>query len=328
MLIYTPSLSIFGRRGFFMEKINGNRRRLKEMKHLVSMNQLSTDDIMEILQMAQSFSKGDEWSPNTRKFAANLFFEPSTRTKTSFEMAERRLGLDVIPFEAGFSSALKGETLYDTVKTLESIGVNIAVIRHEQEAYYEELLEKINIPIINGGDGCGQHPTQSLLDLFTIQQEFGTFEGLKVAIVGDLSHSRVAKSNKEALTALGAEVIFSGPSEWFIHDQEQAKRNFQIDEIIDSVDVLMLLRIQHERHLSLSAITADQYHKEYGLTVEREQRMKEDSIIMHPAPVNRNVEIADELVECNRSRIFKQMENGVYVRMAVLRKLLESQRGQ
>ncbi|WP_062105138.1 aspartate carbamoyltransferase catalytic subunit [Bacillus niameyensis] len=297
------------------------------MKHLLSMNQLTTDEIMEILHLAESFSKGDEWSPTKRTFAANLFFEPSTRTKSSFEMAERKIGLDVIPFEAGFSSTLKGETLYDTVKTLESIGVNIAVIRHEQEAYYNELIDKINIPIVNGGDGCGQHPTQCLLDLFTIKQEFGTFNGLKVAIVGDLNHSRVAKSNIDALTALGADVIFSGPSEWFLNDQEQAKRNFQIDEIIDSVDVLMLLRIQHERHLSLTAITAEQYHQEYGLTVEREKRMKQSGIIMHPAPVNRNVEIADQLVECERSRIFKQMENGVYVRMAVLRKLLELQEG-
>lgn len=297
------------------------------MKHLLSMNQLTTDEIMEILHLAESFSKGDEWSPTKRTFAANLFFEPSTRTKSSFEMAERKIGLDVIPFEAGFSSTLKGETLYDTVKTLESIGVNIAVIRHEQEAYYNELIDKINIPIVNGGDGCGQHPTQCLLDLFTIKQEFGTFNGLKVAIVGDLNHSRVAKSNIDALTALGADVIFSGPSEWFLNDQEQAKRNFQIDEIIDSVDVLMLLRIQHERHFSLTAITAEQYHQEYGLTVEREKRMKQRSIIMHPAPVNRNVEIADQLVECERSRIFKQMENGVYVRMAVLRKLLELQEG-
>lgn len=297
------------------------------MKHLLSMNQLATDEIMEILHLAESFSKGEEWSPAKRTFAANLFFEPSTRTKSSFEMAERKIGLDVIPFEAGFSSTLKGETLYDTVRTLESIGVNIAIIRHEQEAYYNELIDKINIPIVNGGDGCGQHPTQCLLDLFTIKQEFGTFNGLKVAIVGDLSHSRVAKSNVDALTALGADVIFSGPSEWFLNDKEQAKRNFEIDEIIDSVDVLMLLRIQHERHLSLSAITAEHYHQEYGLTVEREKKMKQSSIIMHPAPVNRNVEIADQLVECERSRIFKQMENGVYVRMAVLRKLLELQEG-
>ncbi|MBS4193918.1 aspartate carbamoyltransferase catalytic subunit [Lederbergia citri] len=292
-------------------------------QHLVSMNDLCTDEIMDILNLAKSFANGDHWSPNEKTFVANLFFEPSTRTKTSFEVAERKLGLDIVPFESGSSSLLKGESLYDTVKTLESIGIDVAVIRHEQDHYYDELIHKVNLKIINGGDGCGQHPTQSLLDLYTIKEEFGSFEGLKVAIVGDLQHSRVAKSNRDALTALGAEVVFSGPSEWFIDSEADTKCNFNIDEVVETVDVLMLLRIQHERHFSLTAISADQYHQKFGLTEERERRMKKSSIIMHPAPVNRNVEIADSLVECERSRIFKQMENGVYVRMAVLRKLLE-----
>ncbi|MCJ7839578.1 aspartate carbamoyltransferase catalytic subunit [Lederbergia sp. NSJ-179] len=294
------------------------------MKHLLSMNDVTSLEIMEILHVAEGFSRGDHWAPEKRTFAANLFFEPSTRTKTSFEMAERKIGLDVIPFEAGYCSTIKGESLYDTIRTLESIGISLAVIRHEQKAYYHELQDKVGLHLVNGGDGCGQHPTQCLLDLLTIKQEFGSFSGLKIAIVGDLQHSRVAKSNLEALTALGAEVVFSGPEEWFLHDEALGKRNFPFDDIIESVDVIMLLRIQHERHVSLSAITAEEYHQQYGLTVERERRMKQGSIIMHPAPVNRNVEIADQLVECERSRIFKQMENGVYVRMAVLRKLLES----
>jgi len=296
----------------------------RQMKqHLLSMNDLSTDEIMEVLHLAESFANGDQWSPHKKTFAANLFFEPSTRTKTSFEVAERKLGLDVIPFETGSSSLLKGESLYDTVKTLESIGIEVAVIRHEKDHYYDELINRVNVKIINGGDGCGQHPTQSLLDLYTIKQEFGTFAGLKVAIVGDLSHSRVAKSNRDALTSLGADVIFSGPSEWFINGTSEAKNNYDIDEVVETADVLMLLRIQHERHFSLTAISADQYHQKFGLTEAREKRMKKSSIIMHPAPVNRNVEIADSLVECERSRIFKQMENGVFIRMAVLRKLLE-----
>ncbi|MBS4177188.1 aspartate carbamoyltransferase catalytic subunit [Lederbergia citrea] len=293
------------------------------MKHLVSMNDLSTAEMMEILELAESFANGEQWSPGKKTYAANLFFEPSTRTKVSFEMAERKLGLDVIPFETSTSSLLKGETLYDTVKTLEAIGVDIAVIRHEEEAYYKELLNQVNIRIINGGDGCGQHPTQSLLDLYTIKQEFGTFAGLKVAIVGDLCHSRVAKSNKEALTAFGAEVIFSGPQEWYAGDAEQSENYYEMDDIVNKADVVMLLRIQHERHLNMTTITTNQYHRQYGLTVEREKRMKERSIIMHPAPVNRNVEIADSLVECERSRIFKQMANGVFIRMAVLKKLLD-----
>lgn len=293
------------------------------LKHLVSMGDLSTRDMMDILNVAEAFANGEKWSPNNKTFTANLFFEPSTRTKSSFEMAERKLGLDVIPFETGTSSLLKGETLYDTVKTLEAVGVDLAVIRHGEEAFYRSFLDKLNIRIINAGDGCGQHPTQSLLDLFTIKQEFGGFNGLKVAIIGDLCHSRVAKSNKEALGALGAEVIFSGPEEWFEGNIAQASNYCEMDEAVESADVVMLLRIQHERHESTSSMTAAEYHAEYGLTIEREKRMKKNSIIMHPAPVNRNVEIADSLVECEKSRIFKQMENGVYTRMAVLKKLLE-----
>ncbi|VEF48468.1 aspartate carbamoyltransferase [Bacillus freudenreichii] len=275
------------------------------------------------MKTAESFAKGECWTPEEQTFAVNLFFEPSTRTKTSFEMAERKLGIEVIPFEAGASSILKGETMEDTLRTLESIGVDLAVIRHKQDAFYEDLAGKFNMRIINGGDGCGQHPTQSLLDLLTIKQEFGKFEGLKVTIVGDLSHSRVARSNTEALTTLGAEVYYSGPPEWFEGDAANSEYYVDIDEAISFSDVLMLLRIQHERHDSTMDLSAEHYHERYGLTVERENKMKPSGIIMHPGPVNRGVEIADSLVDSGKSRIFKQMENGVYARMAVLKHLLE-----
>lgn len=294
------------------------------MKHLLSMNHLSTEEIMDILQEAERFSKGESWTPNEKIFAVNLFFEPSTRTKSSFEIAERKLGLDVIPFERDASSLLKGESLYDTVKTFEALGVKVAVIRHQQDHFYQEWLDQLQIPLINGGDGCGQHPTQSLLDLFTIQQTFQTFHGLKIAMIGDIIHSRVAKSNMQALKKLGAEVIFSGPPEWFDDAYLTSGAYRPLDEAIKTADVLMLLRIQHERHESTSFLSDEEYHQRYGLTVAREKMMKSNSIIMHPAPVNRNVEIADELVECRRSRIFKQMENGVYVRMAVLKRAIES----
>lgn len=293
------------------------------MCHLLTMANLTNADINEILLDAQMFKNGSTWSSPKKMYAANLFFEPSTRTKCSFEMAERKLGLEVIPFETSTSSLQKGETLYDTVKTLESLGVNLAVIRHNQEHYYKELIPKINIPIINGGDGCGQHPTQSLLDLFTIKQEFGSFNGLNITIIGDISHSRVARSNMEALTKLGANVVFSGPLEWFDHTFSLGNY-VPINQAIEQADVVMLLRIQHERHQGQSAYTSKQYHEQYGLTVERESRMKNGSIIMHPAPINRNVEIADELVESDKSRIFKQMENGVYIRMAVIKRALEN----
>ncbi|WP_144548930.1 aspartate carbamoyltransferase catalytic subunit [Bacillus sp. X1(2014)] len=297
------------------------------LNHLLTTNELKVDEIYQILTDAHNFKNGMQWRPDRQMFTANLFFEPSTRTKSSFEVAQRRLGLEVIPFEVLTSSVQKGETLYDTVKTLEAIGVESIVIRHEQDRYFDELVGKINIPIINGGDGCGHHPTQSLLDLMTIQQEFDQFTGLKIAIIGDIRHSRVARSNADVLSRLGAEVIFSGPKEWFDNRSTDISRYRPIDMAIQEADVVMLLRVQHERHQQKSSFTANEYHKQYGLTLEREKMMKQKSIIMHPAPVNRNVEIADSLVECKRSRIFKQMENGVYVRMAAIKRSIESLEG-
>ncbi|TCN25685.1 aspartate carbamoyltransferase [Mesobacillus foraminis] len=297
-------------------------------KDLLTTTELSTGEIARILDMAQSFAEGKEWRPKGLRFVANLFYEPSTRTKSSFEVAERKLGLEVIPFEVQTSSVQKGETLYDTIKTLESIGADAVVIRHSIDNYFEELKGRLKIPVINAGDGCGHHPTQSLLDLLTIRQEFGGFQGLKVAIVGDIAHSRVARSNADALTRLGAEVVFSGPPEWFDQDAHSKGYRFvNIDEAVSSSDVVMLLRIQHERHGGNENVYLDSYHRHFGLTAARERTMKKGSIIMHPAPVNRGVEIDDALVECSRSRIFKQMQNGVFVRMAVLQRALENKEG-
>lgn len=291
------------------------------MKRLLTMNELAISDMEEILADAERFANGAVWRPKEQTMVANLFFEPSTRTKSSFEMAERKLGLEVIPFDPGASSVLKGETLYDTTRTLESIGVKVLVIRHVEDNYFDQLLGKnLNIPIVNAGDGCGNHPTQSLLDLLTIKQEFGGFNGLKIAIIGDITHSRVARSNAVALTRLGAKVVFSGPQEWF--DESSGLGEYEdINQAITTSDVVMLLRIQHERHES-TAETTD-YLDQYGLTKQREQMMKSNAIIMHPAPINRGVEIDSDLVECSRSRIFKQMENGVFVRMAVLKNVLQ-----
>lgn len=296
------------------------------MKRLLTMNELSISEMEEILADAERFANGAIWRPAEQTMVANLFFEPSTRTKSSFEMAERKLGLEVIPFDPRASSVLKGETLYDTSRTFESIGIKALVIRHVEDNYFEQLLGKnLNIPIINAGDGCGNHPTQSLLDLMTIKQEFGKFEGLKVAIIGDITHSRVARSNAVALSRLGARVVFSGPAEWF--DENSGLGEYEeIDQAITTSDVVMLLRIQHERHES-SVETAD-YLEQYGLTKKREQMMKPNAIIMHPAPINRGVEIDTDLVECSRSRIFKQMENGVFVRMAVLKRVLQQFGGE
>lgn len=295
---------------------------------LLTTSQLSIKEIDAILTAADAFSKGQTWQPHEKMFISNLFFEPSTRTKSSFEMAERKLGLEVIPFEVQTSSVLKGETLYDTVRTLEAIGMHALVIRHNADNYFRELESGISIPIINAGDGRGHHPTQSLLDLMTIKQEFGTFTGLKIAIIGDILHSRVARSNADALVRLGAEVIFSGPEEWVgMNELPEGCSYLEADEAIRVADAVMLLRVQHERHDGTALFEKEAYHKRFGLTIEREGQMKPGSIILHPAPVNRGVEIADELVESKKSRIFKQMENGVYVRMAVLKRALENKNG-
>lgn len=288
------------------------------MNDLVSMKQLTEERIIAILDRAQNLHKYGARELPGKYTVCNLFFEPSTRTKISFEVAERKLGLDVVPFESGFSSTVKGETLYDTVKTLEAIGIDALVIRHPDVGFYDELIGKTSISIINGGDGSGQHPTQSLLDLFTIREEFGSFNGLNIVIVGDIAHSRVAKSNADALTKLGANITYLCPPEWAgdfdaVHEWDEKTLNS---------DVIMLLRVQHERHNCLSTFTKKSYHEQYGLTVERAKMMKENAIIMHPAPINRGVEIDEDLIECSKSRIFKQIENGVYVRMAVLELIL------
>ncbi|MER2170004.1 MAG: aspartate carbamoyltransferase catalytic subunit [Psychrobacillus psychrodurans] len=289
------------------------------MENLVSMKDLSADQIHQILKQTQAFRDGITSTLKNKYMVSNLFFEPSTRTKMSFEMAERKLNLEILPFDAGFSSTLKGETLYDTVKVLESIGLDVLIIRHEQNNYFEELVGKVKPAIINGGDGTGNHPTQSLLDIYTIWQEFGTLQDKVITIVGDINHSRVARSNADALAKLGAQVRFVCPPEW----QGEFEAFNQFDEVIEDSDVLMMLRVQHERHDGKTTFSKEQYHHLYGLTIERERKMKKTGIILHPAPFNRGVEIASELVECDRSRIFKQMENGVYVRMAVIEMILK-----
>ena len=284
---------------------------------------LTVEKINSLLIAADEFSKGKVLKPTKEIYVSNLFFEDSTRTKTSFDIAERKLGLQVVPFDVTSSSVNKGESLYDTVKTLQSLGVNLLVIRHKEDQFYKELKE-IDLPIINGGDGTGNHPSQTLLDLMTIHQEFGKFKGLKIGIVGDVKHSRVANSNAVALRKLGAKVYFSGPEKWFDEGAIINGTYLSIDDLVKEVDVLMLLRIQHERHDEKMKISLNNYHKKFGLTLEREKTMKENAIIMHPAPINRGVEIHDDLVESPRSRIFQQMRNGVFARMAILKDALES----
>ena len=287
--------------------------------NIFKLEDLSISEISDLLDLAEEFKSGKKLNYNGEKIIANLFFEPSTRTHYSFDTAALRLGCKTLNFDASNSSLKKGETLYDTIKTFESFGCDALVIRATENEYYNHFPNKINVPILNAGDGTGNHPSQSLLDLLTIRQEFGSFENLSIAIVGDIKHSRVAHSNIDIMKRLGMNVYISGPEEF----REDAYEFCKLDDIIDKVDIVMLLRIQNERLEKSMSITPENYHRLYGLNVERVNKMKSNSIIMHPAPFNRNIEIADDVVECSKSRIFKQIENGVFVRMAMIYSALE-----
>jgi aspartate carbamoyltransferase catalytic subunit len=287
------------------------------MDHFISVDQLSEIDIFNLIIKAESYRKHAQ-QINQQLFVANLFFEPSTRTKTSFMVAEKKLGLEVLDFQPEASSVQKGESLYDTAKTFEAIGANLLVIRHEDDHWHKEV-DGLSIPVINAGAGKAEHPSQCLLDLLTIYQEFGGFEGINIVIAGDIKHSRVARSNAKALERLGANVYLTAADDY--KDETLPFPYISIDEAVEISDVMMLLRVQHERHTEHNQIT--NYLTAYGLTKEREQKMKEKAIIMHPAPVNRGVEIDADLIECRRSRIFKQMNNGVFIRMAIISYLLD-----
>lgn len=288
------------------------------MKHFISIKDLTVEEIYQLLKMAKMYRE-DDYKITKQIFVANLFFEPSTRTKTSFIVAERKLGLEDLEFATQTSSMKKGETLYDTVKTFEAVGADCLVIRHEHDEWSKSISKDLQIPIINAGSGKKDHPTQSLLDIDTIYQEFGSFKDLKVAIAGDVKHSRVARSNAQLLTKLGVKVYFTAAEDF--KETEMGYPYITMDEAVEMCDVLMLLRIQHERHDEFSSSTIN-YLEDFGLTKEREKNMKDGAIILHPGPVNRGVEIDPDLVECERSRISKQIENGVYTRMAVLTKQL------
>ena len=285
-------------------------------RSLVSMKDLSKEDIIHILDDALSFSNSyQDWQLPSKKLVANLFFEASTRTHYSFESAQLQLGCKVADIATSASSMTKGETLYDTCKTLESVGYDGLVIRTSEE-YYWEKLDGINIPILNAGDGANEHPTQCLLDLLTIYKEFKKLEGLKVVICGDIAHSRVAQSDKYAFEMFGMDVKFSGPKEF----EREGYPFVDFDQAIKDADVVMMLRIQKERGASLSNMSDEEYLEKYGMNQKRYAALKENAIIMHPAPVNRGIEIADELVEAKKSRIFEQMHNGMLVRKAVIKR--------
>lgn len=293
------------------------------LNHFVSTEHLSTSTVEALIKRTLQIKNMPtaDYPKISGSWVSNLFLEPSTRTHLSFQVAERHLGMEVLEFDPSTSSLKKGETMSDTVLTLQALGVETVVIRSGEDKYYEALIDNkdLTVSVVNGGDGSGQHPSQSLLDVTTIYEEFGYFKGLKIAISGDLSHSRVAHSNAELLWRLGAELYFCGPEAWYEESYDKYGTFVELDDVLEELDVLMLLRVQHERHDDPNAeLLKETYHYRHGLTEDRERRMADQAIIMHPAPVNRDVEIADSLVTCERSRIYRQMQNGMFARMAIL----------
>ena len=287
------------------------------MKNLFTLDELTNQEIMDILNDAIAFSNGMDFSLSG-KIVANLFFEPSTRTEYSFVMAEHLLNMKPISFNKASSSfSNKGETFIDTVKCFEAFGVDAFVIRHSENEYYKNL--NLSVPLLNAGDGTHAHPTQCLLDLLTIYQEFKSFEGLKVCFVGDIKFSRVAHEGIKTMERLGMECFVSGPNIYMEDDYKFV----ELDEAVKVMDVIVLLRVQNERHGDADQVEKSSYLELYGMTKERALSMKEGAIIMHPAPFNRGIEIEDAVLDLPQCRIFKQMKNGVFVRQAVLKRSFE-----
>jgi aspartate carbamoyltransferase catalytic subunit len=292
-------------------------------KHFLGLKGMSATELNSILDRAAYCEQYPVKVTNhlQGKFVANLFFENSTRTRFSFEVAQKRLGAEVLNFSSAESSVQKGESIYDTVRTLESMGIDAGVIRLKPIGVLAELAEKIKVPLINAGDGNNEHPTQGLLDLYTMRKHFGEIKGLTVSIIGDILHSRVARSNMWALQTLGAKVQFCAPDNMQAPELSEHAKYVSFEEALKA-DVVMMLRVQLERHEKGMIRSAEEYREQYGLTVDRASRMAQHAIIMHPAPINRNVEIDDEIVEHEKSKIFTQMSNGVPIRMAVVERTL------
>jgi aspartate carbamoyltransferase catalytic subunit len=294
-------------------------------KHLLDIESLTAEEITTVLDTARSFKavgrRAIKKVPALRgKTVVNLFVEPSTRTRTSFELAATRLSADVINFSAEASSFKKGETLKDTALNLEALNTDFIIIRHSASGAPHFLSRVLDAHVINAGDGAHEHPTQAMLDAFTIREKKGRIAGLNVTILGDILYSRVARSDIWALTKLGANVTLCGPSTLVPKTFEQmgCRITHDMDEAIRDADIINLLRIQHERQRKTMFPSIGEYTQLYGLTKARLAKTKPDALIMHPGPINRGVEIDSEIADCGRSVILEQVTNGLAVRMAVL----------
>src|SRR5215213_4518941 len=294
-------------------------------KHLLSLEELSADELRVVLDQAAAFKEVSTRSikkvPALRgRVVVNAFFEDSTRTRTSFALAAQRLSADVIDFSEKTSSTNKGETLIDTARNIEAMGVDVIVLRHRAAGSAELLARTVKCSVVNAGDGAHEHPTQGLLDAYTMRERFGRIEGLKVAVVGDIANSRVARSNLWALTKLGAEVILVGPPTLLPQSFEKlgAKVVYDFDSVIGEVDVINMLRVQFERTKTAQFPSVREYTRFFGLTWDRFQRCKPGVFVMHPGPMNRGIEISSDIADGGQSGILTQVTNGLSVRMAVL----------
>lgn len=297
--------------------------------HLISAADLTRDDALLILDAAEELAKisGREIKklPTLRgRTVVNLFFEDSTRTRTSFEVAAKRLSADVINFSTKGSSVSKGESLKDTALTLEAMGADAVVIRHQASGAPHRLARWVHGSVINAGDGAHEHPTQALLDAFTMRRRLGRVEGLRVALVGDVLHSRVARSNVRLLATLGAEVTVVAPPTLLpvVVDTWPCEVSYDFDAVLPKADVVMMLRVQRERMTAAYFPSAREYSRRYGLDTDRASALPSHAIVMHPGPLNRGMEMAAEVADSTRSTMVEQVANGVSVRMAVLYLLL------
>ena len=293
-------------------------------KDLVSIKDISKEETEALIDTALSFKdvlrRDIKKVPALRgKTVVNLFFEPSTRTKTSFELAEKRLSLDVINFAVSSSSVVKGESLLDTVRTIESYGIDYLVIRHPSSGVPHFIAKQTHASVVNAGDGINEHPTQALLDAVTMKERKGGVKGLEVAIVGDILHSRVARSNVDCLMKLGASVRLVGPPTLIpLNPPVGVKVYYDMDDGIRGADVVMMLRIQLERQGKSFFPSTKEFFKYWGLSAERLVLADKDALVMHPGPMNRGIEIASDVADCPQSVILEQVTNGIAVRMAVI----------
>ncbi len=294
-------------------------------RHLLKLQGMPKEDISQILDTAVSFkeilNRPIKKVPTLQgKTIVNLFFENSTRTRTSFELAERRLSADVLSFSASTSSVTKGETLKDTARNIEAMKIDMVVIRHNAAGTADFLSKVINANIINAGDGQHEHPTQGLLDMFTLREKFGTLEGLHLCIVGDILHSRVARSNIFGLQTMGAKVSVCGPATLIPREIEKLGVDVyhHIDDVLLKVDALNVLRIQLEREAGGYFPSLREFHRYFGVTKERLDKAGRPIAILHPGPINRDVELSADVADGQHSLILEQVLNGVAVRMAVL----------